>query len=29
MPRAHKDEQEYEEHEKNTANYLQALGLHW
>jgi hypothetical protein len=29
MPRARKDEEEHEEHEKKTANQLQALKLHW
>jgi hypothetical protein len=29
MPRAHKDEDEHEEREKNTANHAQALRLHW
>jgi len=29
MPRAHKDEDEQEEHEKKTSNRLQTLKLHW
>jgi len=29
MPRAHKDEDEHEERENKTANYPQALKLHW
>jgi len=29
MPRAHKDEDEHKEQEKNTANNPRALELHW
>jgi hypothetical protein len=29
MPRAHKDEDEHEEHENKTADHAQALKLHW
>jgi hypothetical protein len=29
VPRAHKNEDEHEEREENTANNLLALKLHW
>jgi hypothetical protein len=29
MPRAHKDEDEHEQREENTANNPPALKLHW